>query len=446
MKPTSGQHTQVRSTAIQTQAEQFSLRLTRSDDSEMQMRNTTRATEQQPTEESSLHQTRSYDPGMQMRNTTRALNDNLLRVLSERDYQARIEPKLSEEDNTTIIRSNPPEPESIDQEALLLLSELPVDSLSESQITIESQTVQLEEFFSEIQDYMEKFAKGKGEYNQKYYNHQESRNVIQSHLKYIVAAKDFQTKLDILEHLFEFYIEESTGQIEEKEALEAKVKEQDQEKLMLEQEKEALEQEKREFSDFMFSVLDYDMKRFVECKDKYNQTHFNHSGMRNRVKKDREEILAQENFSKKLELLRNVFKTYFREATTQTMEKEKLALEQEQKEKEYLDNISETVFTYHQDTSDLRAENKKQQEKLQETKHLLEEKTQEVALLDQQLKAETSKTEALELEIQRLKAQLENKEVEVQRLNTAKEQHRKQAMEYAENLKKHMDIYLNQNK
>ena len=72
--------------------------------------------------------------------------------------------------------------------------------------------------------------------------------------------------------------------------------------------------------------------------------------------------------------------------------------------------------------------------------------SQEVALLDQQLKAETSKTEALESEIQKLKTQLEKKEVEVQRLNTAKEQYRKQAIESAENLKKHIDIYLNQNK
>ena len=499
MKPVllSTQHTQSIFKAAQKQAEKNSLRQTRSDDSEMQMRNTTRATEQQQTEESSLHQTRSYDPRMQMRNTTRALNNNLLRVLPERDYQARIEP------------------EYINQEALSLLSELPV-SLSESQITIESQTVQLEEFFSEIQDYMEKFAKGKGEYNQKYYNNQELRNLIQNDLESIISAKDFKTKLDRLEHLFEFYIEESTGQIEEKEVLESKVKKQDQEKLVLEQkkaelaakikeqeqekealeanvkkqgqeklvleqkkaelaakikeqekeklmlkqEKEALEQEKREFSDFMLKVINSDMRIFVEGKFGYDKKYHNYFDVRNRVEENRKNFLAQENFSKKIEVLRTVFKEYFKEATMQTMEienlkiekekltqeKEKLALEQEQKEKEYLDNISETVFTYHQDTSDLRAENKKQQEKLQETKHLLEEKTQEVALLDQQLKAETSKTEALESEIQKLKTQLENKEVEVQRLNTAKEQYRKQAIESAENLKKHIDIYLNQNK
>lgn len=95
MKPVllSTQHTQSIFKAAQKQAEKNSLRQTRSDDSEMQMRNTTRATEQQQTEESSLHQTRSYDPRMQMRNTTRALNNNLLRVLPERDYQARIEPE-----------------------------------------------------------------------------------------------------------------------------------------------------------------------------------------------------------------------------------------------------------------------------------------------------------------------------------------------------------------
>ena len=492
MKPVllSTQHTQSIFKAAQKQAEKNSLRQTRSDDSEMQMRNTTRATEQQPTEESSLHQTRSYDPRMQMRNTTRALNNNLLRVLPEGDYQARIEP------------------EYINQEALSLLSELPV-SLSESQITIESQTVQLEEFFSEIQDYMEKFAKGKGEYNQKYYNNQELRNLIQNDLESIISAKDFKTKLDRLEHLFEFYIEESTGQIEEKEVLESKVKKQDQEKLVLEQkkaeleakikeqeqEKEALEanvkkqgqeklaiekekekleakvkeqekeklmleQEKEKFSDFMLKVINSDMRIFVEGKFGYDKKYHNYFDVRNRVEENRKNFLAQENFSKKIEVLRTVFKEYFKEATMQTMEienlkiekekltqeKEKLALEQEQKEKEYLDNISETVFTYHQDTSDLRAENKKQQEKLQETKHLLEEKTQEVALLDQQLKAETSKTEALESEIQKLKTQLEKKEVEVQRLNTAKEQYRKQAIESAENLKKHIDIYLNQNK
>ena len=249
--------------------------------------------------------------------------------------------------------------------------------------------------------------------------------------------------------------------LEQKKAeLAAKIKEQEKEKLMLKQEKEALEQEKREFSDFMLKVINSDMRIFVEGKFGYDKKYHNYFDVRNRVEENRKNFLAQENFSKKIEVLRTVFKEYFKEATMQTMEienlkiekekltqeKEKLALEQEQKEKEYLDNISETVFTYHQDTSDLRAENKKQQEKLQETKHLLEEKTQEVALLDQQLKAETSKTEALESEIQKLKTQLENKEVEVQRLNTAKEQYRKQAIESAENLKKHIDIYLNQNK
>ena len=398
MKPVllSTQHTQSIFKAAQKQAEKNSLRQTRSDDSEMQMRNTTRATEQQQTEESSLHQTRSYDPRMQMRNTTRALNNNLLRVLPERDYQARIEP------------------EYINQEALSLLSELPV-SLSESQITIESQTVQLEEFFSEIQDYMEKFAKGKGEYNQKYYNNQELRNLIQNDLESIISAKDFKTKLDRLEHLFEFYIEESTGQIEEKEVLESKVKKQDQEKLVLEQkkaeleakikeqeqekealeanvkkqgqeklvleqkkaelaakikeqekeklmlkqEKEALEQEKREFSDFMLKVINSDMRIFVEGKFGYDKKYHNYFDVRNRVEENRKNFLAQENFSKKIEVLRTVFKEYFKEATMQTMEienlkiekekltqeKEKLALEQEQKEKEYLDNISETVFS-----------------------------------------------------------------------------------------------------